>query len=300
MKQLKEISLIIGIALVFWFSKMYLDTNTSIIISFIVGSFGQLLLLTNLKNWSKEDWYKLLAVLVISSFPLFLTINRPFGQKVLGPTIIFTITIALFFEKRIISILNEKILLVINLITIYLILKNTSTNYLLLIYSIPTLFVIINAFVNKNTKRWQQNLLFFWYFVLIITIPILHFNLIDLFDILLATPKVNVYQSFALGTTFSFVVLNLFYLATFTRVLPDIGSTQYERLNNTFSRKIQDPKMFDKKYDETIQFYPLQAIFVLIFFTVVLTLNYFFNIIPDSLLLVLVLFLTALLTQKKN
>lgn len=263
---------------------------------FILGIFAQVFLSIDFFKNPKKKFLSVLGALGISAvFPLITllaiqTQSDPQADKygiIFGIwCALFCLCIMVFFRDEILPVLNEKSLLVINLITLYLAIKSSFHVMLLAIYIFISLAIIINALMPRQLKPWQEMGLLGWYFILIVTIPIAHFNFTELYNNFSGkATHFSVASPIALGMTVSFVVVHLWFLFWF---LPYEGRP-----------KEQIEKFFTSKYDEAKQFSTIKILLLVLLVAGLLVANYYLGFIPDSLLVILTLTVSSFFDRQK-
>jgi len=269
------------------------------ITSFVVGVLAETLLLIKVQKNSQR---KITGVFFLA-FLIFAISSKDHTDNLtmllLISCIIFSMLVAYFFAKDIIPMISEKTLLAINLVTIYSLIKSGLPWQILLIYGVISLGTIINALVPKKAPRWIEILLFIWYFFLIITIPILHFKINDFVYLFSSqTTSIPYDQAAILGTIFCFITVHIFFLLSLIP-RPDRHTTFKQA-----ARRVKDIFIkLHKNYNHE-QLTTVQASVFITSITFLLTINYSFSLISDSLLIIISLLLITvvgkILPQKNN
>lgn len=278
--------------------------NLPFISLFILGMFAQIFLSIDFFKNPKKNFLTILkSVALASVFPIIslFVVQKELRQLQYIVSLImwcafFCLCIMVFFKDEVVPKLNEASLLVINLVTLYLIIRNNLPVIFLGVYMFFSLATILNAFIPRQPKQWQEIALFIWYFILIITIPIVHFNFLELYNNLIGkTINFLFYSPFAFGMTFSFVVIHLWFLFFF---IPYRGKNEsWESLR---MRRREMDNFYTSKFEESVQLSPLVALLVILFVVGLLYVNYYFKFVPDSLIIIFVLVVGSVLARPKE
>jgi hypothetical protein len=271
---------------------------------FILGMFAQIYLSIDFFKNPKKNFLTILKsaalALVFPIISLFVVQKElrhlQYIVSLIMWCVFFCLCIMVFFKDEVVPKLNETSLLVINLLTLYLLIKNNLPVIFLGLYMFFSLATVLNAFIPLQPKRWQELALFVWYFILVVTIPIVHFNFVELYNNLLGkTVNFSVDSPFALGMTFSFVVIHLWFLFFF---IPYRG--KHESWESMLVRRQEMNNFYASKYEESFQLSPLVAVLVIASVVGLLAINYYFNFIPDTFIIILVLVVSSVLARQKT
>jgi hypothetical protein len=283
---------------------LFMNTNWPFIGIFILGIFLQVFLSINFFADSKKSLWSIAKALGLSLiFPLIsLLLTQEDSQKTqyaiifITWCVLFGVSIMVFFKNEIVPMLNEQSLLVINLITLYLAIKSNFPFVLLCIYLSISTLIIINALVPRQPKRWQEVAFFAWYFILIITIPIAHFNYVELYNNLIGkTANSSVVLPLALGMTFCFVLIHLWFLFEFIPYRHEGESAIGARM-----RKEEIKSFFASKYEEDVQLHPLGALLLIAVVAGLLIANYYFWFVSDSLIIIITIVASSVFARQKS
>lgn len=143
---------------------------------FTVGMLVQLFLLLNLTEVTKQIIAKIAGTLLLSAL-LAAYLSAEFELASLtGYLIIYcfcaSTMMAWTFRDRIVPIINEATLVLINLVAMYLVIRQGYEWPFVVILGLLTAGSVINAIVPKIPSQQQKIMLFVWYFVLSLLIAI--------------------------------------------------------------------------------------------------------------------------------
>ena len=291
-----------------WTIKIYPNINWISFIIFVTGILIQISLLINFKKIKNIEEVLGVSLLfsIIGLLPAILSGKYENDYEVIRSLFfslsLFLLSITILFEENIIPVLNEKTLLTINIITLYLIFKNNFPTILLITYITFSLFIIINSFINKHPKKWQERSMFAWYFILIITIPISHFNFSDLNNLIVLNHNFTIEKTLALGMSFCFVLINFVYLLSFIRLLPNNnGKTPSKAFREKNNIKIPETSdLFNRKYDEKLQMNIYETLIIIATLCSFLTLNYFYNFLSDNIIIIFIFVFASFIAKNKQ
>lgn len=276
-----------------------MDTNWPFVGTFIFGALLQIVLSINIFEDFKKNIWGILKALGYSFFgfiPGKGESNYDLGLHLVLVCIIFCFCAATFLKEKIITTLNEKTLLIVNLTTLYLVIKSNFPLPILAIYVFLSVFTIINALVPVRLKDWQEVTFYVWYFILTITIPIAHFKYTEVYNSFIGQ---NLSYSFvsalALGMTFCLILVHITFLLRFFPYKND----KYESYMVAYERVRQHAKLLERRFQNSEQLTSLGAFLLIVIIAGLLTLNYYFNFIADSFIVVFVLLSSSLIGRYK-
>jgi hypothetical protein len=211
--------------------------------------------------------------------------------------IIFCVCAATFFKNKIISTLNEKTLLILNLITLYLIVKSHFPLLIIVIYIFLSIPVIINALIPVRLKDWQEVAFYVWYFILTITLPIAHFKYAEVYSSFVGqNSSYSFVSALALGMAFCFILVNIMFLLRFF----PYRDNKYESYAVAYERVRQHIKLLEQRYKNSEQLTSLGALLLIVVIVGLLALNYYINFIADSFLIIFILLFNSFTARYKT
>ena len=196
--------------------------------------------------------------------------------------ILFSIFFAIISKKEILPEISEKTILCFTLVFWYIFLnyfRPTITDFWFWLALIPSLGTVIISFVDIKLGFFWKLFFYTWFLLMVIFFNIFYFsfgNLSFFFD-----PKgIKPFSPFEILTTgmaFLYLVSHIWYVI---ELLPLKGSTFKE----TIQEWKEQAQLLTGKYSDA-QLTPLHAFFIIFFIGGVLSLNYFFKITSDDLVI---------------
>ncbi|OGH93854.1 MAG: hypothetical protein A2538_03260 [Candidatus Magasanikbacteria bacterium RIFOXYD2_FULL_41_14] len=260
--------------------------------AFVGGIFAEFFLLLDL---SKDRWKTLLLSLGVILFASVLTeagspngISAEPGFYVVIWGFIFCTIIPVFLKDKITPNIDERTLLIVNAMVLYLVFKSNFSSPVLYFYLLMTGVTLLNALVRIKIAKYLKVALFVWYYILIITIPIAHFNIQMFLDIALDKFGLFSYADLAaLGAIYFLIMVHIMYLAW----ISPLGGSRHESALKMEQRMHENLVLLDSRYDDT-QLSVLQALVIICILAILLGANYYYAFVSDSTILIISL-LTA-------
>lgn len=197
-----------------------------------------------------------------------------------------------FFEKKILSTINEGTLLIWNLVFLHILYSMDFERGILLIllgiFLLPSVIVIGINFVNILIPPFLRIFLYIWYLFIVIFISITQFisgNILLWFS-KIHEGEVNYLESFLLGMFFFYLITNIMPLMKF---LPT-------KDNDTKSRK-EHSELLSSKYSNK-QTKPLLSLFLILLINGGLALNAFQNWYDETMMTYLVILILPQLMKE--
>jgi len=277
-----------------------MSTNWPFVGTFIFGLLLQIALSINFVDDFKKNFLLILEAIGYSLFafiPGKTESDYDLGFHLVLFCIIFCVCAATFFKNKIISTLNEKTLLILNLITLYLIVKSHFPLLIIVIYIFLSIPVIINALIPVRLKDWQEVAFYVWYFILTITLPIAHFKYAEVYSSFVGqNSSYSFVSALALGMAFCFILVNIMFLLRFF----PYRDNKYESYAVAYERVRQHIKLLEQRYKNSEQLTSLGALLLIVVIVGLLALNYYINFIADSFLIIFILLFNSFTARYKT
>lgn len=226
---------------------------------------------------------------------VILTIDSDFSHheillaSIFSAAVSFAIAFAYFLRDVVLPVINELILLALTVSGAAILYFNNVPTILLLLYSIPLLFVSVIAVLPVALSRSWRVTLYCWYLALLISL-VLFISDLSIFQPLIGNPtdlQLGTMGLYALlsGSLFSYVMVNLTYLVAF--IVPKQSS---ESTKAYLTRRSEYAKSIMNKFSP-IQHHPLTSILIIVLIPL---LYYTANFLGYPLSFVTVLIFTAI------
>lgn len=264
-------------------------------IAFILGLSMQACIKIFTAKDKTHVWKKLFSSIALS---LFFTFRLYFDKDNHEPFVLvdflilfgvlFTATACIFFRRQILSEVNELVLLVWNMGLFYLCFTIFGFESIILVPLALSLLAFFISLFHISMSRRTQIGLYIWFMLLGIYTSI---ALLPWKEIITdqSFSKLGVVHLFFLGQMLFYSFSYIVYLFYFVPMIDKTGKSA----NDT----VEHGNIIEQKFDET-QFHPYAT--VIVFFSVVgiFSLNYFFGLVDDKLLLAIVLGVSPFLGEK--
>ncbi|MFH0875659.1 MAG: hypothetical protein V1859_07005 [archaeon] len=211
----------------------------------------------------------------------------------------FAFLFSIYFKKEILPVIDERTLLLFNIILINLVATYLMIwrNFILLAITLPTLAVLYITFSVNKLNFASKLLLYIWFLIMNISLIIFKFSF-GAMSFFFNEAEITSYSPidiFLTGMVFLFLVSNAVYIF---ELIPIPGKHQ------SFSDRIKQLKehicvLVSKYSDEQIK--PWFGLFLIVILGGGFYLNFIFHIIPNEILMnFLIVFVTSFLLNIKN
>jgi len=275
-----------------------MDAHLASVVWFAVGVAAQALLVIRVdRHWRMVDWGILAICVGVGASGMLPSKNEVYVplENLLMCIGIFGFTLAMLFEKRILSVINEKIVLSYTLVFWYAIYVNFQKlglpDWLIFVPLVPTSATFDIAFTQPVLTFSWKVAMYSWFLVLIVSLGLLQFSFarLAIFYSPDQAPWLSPVECLTTGMAFLYLCVN----ATFVyELIPIPGKTQSwkERMDEWY---VLTELMAYRFRDEPSASIVAASIFVIE--GGVLALNFIFHFIPDGLLINLLLVLPGVL-----
>lgn len=278
-----------------------MSTNLPFVGTFILGILIQTALSINLFKDFKKNILIILGTFIFSIFGLMPGKREggkdyDLGLHLIYSCLIFCVCVAVLFRDKIISTLNEKTLLILNLITLYLIFKSNFSFPIIAMYVCFSIPVVASALMPVRLTDWQEVVFYVWYFILMITIPVAHFRYAEVYNNFIGQNMSYSFSSaLSLGMVFCLIVVNLTFLFRFIPF-----KNKHETYSAAFEHVRQHIKFLENRYKNREQMTFFGASMLIILVGGLLTLNYYINFVADSFLVMFILLFNSFTVRYKT
>lgn len=204
----------------------------------------------------------------------------------------------LLFSKEVVPVLNEQSSLQLTIVFLYFLFTNPDHIFLRKnLYIVPIVFfttlTLYSVFSLQKTKRKILLTLYAGFFIMVATLSFHQINILTIFDDALIDWQdyENPIGIFISGISFAYLVICLCYLVVFF-AWPRIFRADPKRFKSFQENMIQ-------KYDHT-QLKRVEALLIILLQGGVLTYNYFFHVIDDTLAINVSIVATQLLVMQQS
>lgn len=251
-------------------------------------------------RWERGDWWKILACFAVTPVS-FIGVqdkeDNPLLRLIIA-AVLFCITFAMLFKKKILLTINKEVLLLWNAIFLYVYFKFAGgfgfapLSWVILMCSSV---VLLNAFVHLDKDRFFRSYLYAWFLMMTLAIGVIHFAYMSLafFFGLGEGMTVAAGHMFLVGGAFLFLIVNAWYLVEILP-LPGRHTTFQERLDEIEENLSELAEAYEHKQSHHVN------IFVLVAGAgAVLALNYYTHLLPDLLLIPLLLLMGQFIGRRQ-
>jgi hypothetical protein len=208
---------------------------------------------------------------------------QSFGVHILFALTLYSGTFAAVFDKKLLSPLNQQLLIVWNLLLLYAMAVAHLNIWWFAAVLLPTAFVILNAFYNIDGTFVTKVLLYGWFIVILVGLGLLHIsygNLALFFNNFSDTSSLHLVEMFLTGTVFFYLVANIWYLLRLIPVTKKNQSTSDRMWEIRADLELMASEYIWEKDNR------IHNALVIALVTTVLAINYFYNFIPSWFLII--------------
>jgi hypothetical protein len=275
-----------------------MDAHLASVVWFAVGVAVQALLVIRVdRNWGMADWGTLAICVAGSALSMLPSKNEVYVplEHLLMCIGIFGFVLALLFEKRILPVINEKIVLSYTLVFWYAIYVNFQTlslpDWLIFASLVPTSATFVIAFTQPALTFPWKVAMYSWFLVLIVSLGLLQFSFarLAIFYSPEQAPWLSPVECLTTGMAYLYLCVN----ATFVyELVPIPGKTQ------SWKERMHDWHALTELMAHRFRDEPSASIVAASIFVIeggVLALNFIYHFIPGGLLINLLLVLPGVL-----
>jgi hypothetical protein len=273
-------------------------TSLASVLWFALGVAVQALLVIRVKrNWDLFDWGILVFCVIVSASGMFPIKHEAYvpQEHMLMCIGIFGFALAVAFEKRILPVVNERIVLSYTLLFWYAIFVNFQSLQLpgLLIYAlfVPTSAALLISFAQPALNLFWKASMYAWFLVLVLSLGLFQFSFgrLLIFTSPNDAPWLSPIECVTTGMVFLYLCVN----ATFVfELIPIPGRNQslQDRMRDWHSLT----NLMAHRFDDGTSPAVVTTAIVLVEGGV-LTINYIYRLVPAGLLISLLIVLPGLL-----
>lgn len=262
--------------------------NEFVSVAFMAAIFIEFSFLADFRKERKKTVLIVIATALFSGLaslvPFRYGMHQTLGLYVLSWGILFCFLASLLLGEKIVPALNERTFLIVNMITLYLVFKSGFPPGLLYAYGIATALAVMNAIVSWKIGGILKIACFAWYFILLLTIPLVHFDFGSFVRLVTDAPAISYSEAVALGATLCFVIVQYVSLL---QLLP--LPARNETASQAYARAKEYAAVLISKYSDT-QLSTRQAAALISFVSVFLAGNYYWGVFLDSTVLAIAMF----------
>ena len=267
---------------------------------FVLGMVTQAFYMLR-SRWEKGDIKRILISMAVGLFGLLPFRNEDgynLGLHLFGMCLVAAFAFAKTFQKRIISAVGARSLIILNILVVFLIVNRWGfSQYIFAIILIPTLATLINGFTDLGKYFFWQVFFYTWFAIMLVFIGLLNFGFnefIKIFSFDVENSGIFYLNTFILGSAFLYIVTNIWFV---------IGLIPYKRKDQTYGERIQEIKKHMQllaygyiweKENRGINFLLLVSLLVL------MVLNFYYRKVDDKLVITAALALMPILGRIRS